>query len=199
MLGYDLPRLHAALNDLPAALLLVSVLFDLLGALLKRDSLRAAGFWTLLAGVVGTAAAVLSGKLAEEAVEHSDEAHAIMETHETLGVIVLVLFTLLLVWRLVRRGVLGPREVPVALTAGVIGVALMVYTAGLGAKLMFDHGIGIPAGRMEAVIGERGGGAHEHAGGDSHEHAPDSAAGDSAGAAADSAHTHADGTSHTHN
>ena len=29
MLGYDWPRLHAALNDLPAALLLVAVLFDL--------------------------------------------------------------------------------------------------------------------------------------------------------------------------
>ena len=31
MLGYDWPRLHAALNDLPAALLLVAVLFDLAG------------------------------------------------------------------------------------------------------------------------------------------------------------------------
>ena len=29
MFGYDWPRLHAALNDLPAALLLVAVLFDL--------------------------------------------------------------------------------------------------------------------------------------------------------------------------
>ena len=31
MFGYDWPRLHAALNDLPAALLLVAVLFDLAG------------------------------------------------------------------------------------------------------------------------------------------------------------------------
>ena len=46
MLGYDWPRLHAALNDLPAALLLVAVLFDLAGALTRRPSLRTAGFWT---------------------------------------------------------------------------------------------------------------------------------------------------------
>ena len=30
MFGYDWPRLHAALNDLPAALLLVAALFELL-------------------------------------------------------------------------------------------------------------------------------------------------------------------------
>ena len=28
MLGYDWPRLHAALNDLPTALLLTALLFD---------------------------------------------------------------------------------------------------------------------------------------------------------------------------
>ena len=49
MLGYDWPRLHAALNDLPAALLLVAVLFDLAGAT-RRPALRVAGFWTLVVG-----------------------------------------------------------------------------------------------------------------------------------------------------
>ena len=34
MLGYDWPRLHAALNDLPTALLLTALLFDLVGAML---------------------------------------------------------------------------------------------------------------------------------------------------------------------
>ena len=55
MFGYDWPRLHAALNDFPAALLLVSVLFDVAGAILKRESLKTVGFWTLLTGVAGTA------------------------------------------------------------------------------------------------------------------------------------------------
>src|SRR5204863_226686 len=36
MLGYDWPRFHAAVNDLPAALLFVTVLFDIADWLTKR-------------------------------------------------------------------------------------------------------------------------------------------------------------------
>ncbi|MBI4541458.1 MAG: DUF2231 domain-containing protein [Gemmatimonadetes bacterium] len=170
MFGFDWPRLHAALNDLPAALLLTAVLFDLLGAALKRDSLKAAGFWSLIVGVLGTGAAVLAGKLAEgatEATEHSAQAHAVLETHETLGFIVLVLFALLAAWRLVRRGVWGPREQPVALTAGVIGVALLVYTAVLGGNLVFDHAVGVAPAAARAASAPAGAARPGQADGDS--------------------------------
>lgn len=173
ILGYDWPRAHAALNDFPAALLLVSVLFDLLGAFNKRDSLKAAGFWTLIAGVIGTGAAALTGDFASDVVEHSDEAHELMETHQTLGITVLVLFALLALWRLWRRGVLRQREQPVFLTAGVIGVALMVYTARLGGSLMFDHALGIPMSRMHVIEEQRRSEQHHHEGGEEaeeHEH-----------------------------
>lgn len=155
MLGYEWSRLHAALNDLPAALLLMAVLFDLAGAITRRESLKAAGFWTLIAGVLGGGLAVISGLLAEDTLEHSDRAHAAMETHETLAIIVLVLFAALALWRLVRRGVLGEREQTIATTAGVIGVALMVVTARLGGALVFEHGMGINSATMEAIQQER--------------------------------------------
>jgi uncharacterized membrane protein len=159
-LGYDAPRLHAALNDLPPALLPLSVLFDLLGIYFKRESLKAAAFWTLVFGVLGTGAAIIAGLFAEDAVTHSEQAHAIMETHETLAFIVLGIFGVLAVWRIVRRGVWSEREQPIALTAGVIGVAILMYTASLGGKLMFDHALGIPTERLEQIPAERLG--HEH-------------------------------------
>src|SRR2546423_290956 len=53
MFGYDWPRFHAAVNDLPAALLFVTVLFDIGAWLSKRESLKAAALWTLWAGVIG--------------------------------------------------------------------------------------------------------------------------------------------------
>ena len=56
MFGYDWPRLHAALNDLPAALLLAAVLFDLLGAATRRAGFRQVGFWILIAGAIGAGA-----------------------------------------------------------------------------------------------------------------------------------------------
>ncbi len=196
MFGYDWARLHAALNDFPAALLLVSVFFDLLGIFTKRDSLKAAGFWTLVVGVIGTGGAVIVGELAADAAEHSDEAHAVVETHETLGIIVLVLFGLLAIWRILRKGVWGPTEQPIALTAAVIGVALMVYTSKLGGNLVFDHGLGITAARMQVIMDARGAEHHHHEEEEGAAH-PDSAKATTPGDTA-ATHTHADSTTHSH-
>ena len=181
LFGYDAPRLHAALNDLPPALLPVSVLFDLLGILFKRESLKAAAFWTLLAGVVGTGAAIVAGLVAEDAVEHSEQAHAIMETHETLAFIVLAIFGVLAIWRIVRRGVWSEKEQPVALTAGVIGIAILLYTAMLGGKLTFDHALGVPTVRLPAIAAERAAGHH-------HDEDDEKAPAQRAGAPADTTH-----------
>ena len=171
MLGYDWPRVHAMVNDFPAALLVVSVLFDLAGALTKRESFRTVGLWTLITGVLGTGVAVIAGLQAEKIVQHSDEAHEIMERHETLGLIVLGLFTALALWRVMRRGVWRPREVPVALAAGLVGLFLLVRTGQLGGALVFDHALGIPTARLHTVEVQRGAEAHEHGAGmdESHE------------------------------
>src|SRR2546425_1748033 len=103
MFGYDWPRFHAAVNDLPAALLLVTVLFDVAAWLTKRDSLKAAALWTLWAGVIGGGGAVLAGLQAEDAIEHGEAIHELMETHETLALTTMGIFTVVLVWKLFRR------------------------------------------------------------------------------------------------
>jgi uncharacterized membrane protein len=157
MLGYDWPQLHAAVNDFPAALLVISVLFDIAGAVTKRANLRAVGLWTLITGVLGTAAAVIAGLQAEDVIQHSDEAHAIMEQHETLAYIVLGVFGSLALWRVLRRGAWRPREQPFALAAGLVGLVLLVRTAQLGGTLVFDHALGIPTARLGAIEGERTG------------------------------------------
>lgn len=163
MFGYDAAQLHAAVNDAPAVLLPMAVLFDLLGALLKRESLKAAGFWTLLFGVVGGVLAIITGLLAEEATPHGAEAHALMSTHETLAYIVVGLFAVLAIWRLIRRGVWSEKEQPIALTAGVIGIALVVVQASFGGRLVFEHGVGIPTPAIESALRDRAAPVeHEH-------------------------------------
>ena len=83
------PRLHAALNDLPAALLLVAALFELLALATRKESFRQVSFWTLIVGALGGGAAVLSGLQAEENIAHGDAVHRVMETHELLAFITL--------------------------------------------------------------------------------------------------------------
>lgn len=185
MFGYDWPRLHAALNDLPAALLLVAALFELLALATRKESFRQASFWTLIVGAIGGVAAVLSGLQAEESIAHGDAVHRVMKTHERLGYITLAIFGVLAVWRVWRERRMGTTERALALALSLGGAGVVIATAVYGGRLVFDHAAGIPTEVLTAETRERTVG-HEHAPGeghgDGHEHQPAAApmAGDSA-------------------
>lgn len=155
MLGYDAPRWHAVLNDLPVALLLAAVLFDLAGALFKRESLKWASIWTLWAGVIGGWAAVVAGKLAEEALEHGEAIHALMEQHERLGLITMGVFTVILAWKMYRRFALPAAEEAVTRLLGVVGLAGIIWVGSIGGKLMFEHAAGVSNERLRAELRDR--------------------------------------------
>jgi uncharacterized membrane protein len=174
MFGYDLPRLHAAVNDLPAALLLAAVLFDLMGWLLKRDSLVWAGIWTLWAGVVGGWAAVILGELAEEKIDHGEAIHEIMGTHEKLALVTMGLFTVVLAWKLWRRFQLRAIEARLLSVLSGVGLVFLLATAMEGGELVFDHAAGIPTAKLQAEIENREGG-HQHQPGEAHDHDHDAA------------------------
>src|SRR5438874_12641281 len=110
MFGYDWPRFHAAVNDLPAALLFVTVLFDIGAWLTKRESLKAAALWTLWAGVIGGWIAVVAGVQAGGGIEHGEAVHDLMETHETPALVTMGIFTRVLAWKLFRRAKPGGAE-----------------------------------------------------------------------------------------
>src|SRR5262245_20837731 len=137
MLGYDWPRLHAALNDLPAALLLVAVIFDVLAAVTKRATLRSAGYWTMIAGAIGGVLAVLSGLEAEDHIAHGEAVHEAMETHETLALITLGIFAVLAIWRIFRESRMGTGERTLALLVSIGGLGVLLATASQGGKLVF--------------------------------------------------------------
>jgi uncharacterized membrane protein len=161
MLGYDAPRWHAVLNDLPAALLLVAVLFDLAAAATKRESLIWAGIWTLWAGVIGGWASVIAGKLAEGALEHGEVVHEIMERHEQMALITMSLFTIVLIWKMARRFNLPSQELALTRALSVVGIAGLIWTGVLGGRMMFEHAAGIPTPTLQTEIQNRVG-EHEH-------------------------------------
>ena len=164
MLGYDWPRLHAALNDLPIGLLLAAVLFDLLAVVTKRLWFRQVGVWTMLAGAVGGAVAVLSGLQAEEHIAHGEAVHRVMETHEQLGLITLGVFGVLTLWRIVRERRMGAGERALSLALSIAGVGFLVATGVYGGKLVFDHAAGIPTEVLQGELKERSEDHHHHGG-----------------------------------
>jgi len=197
MLGYTAARWHAVLNDLPAALLFVAVVFDFGAAVLKRESLMWAAIWTLWAGVTGGWLAVIAGLLAEKSIEHGEAIHEIMEKHETVALLTMGTFSVVLLWRLLRRFQMPSQELAITRFLSAIGLAGLVWTGILGGRLVFDHAAGIPTQTLQAEIENREAG-HHHEAGEEHEH----------GAAADTikpadsakaTHTHPPGTpAHTH-
>ena len=190
MFGYDWPRFHAAVNDLPVALLLVTVLFDLAAWRTKRSSLEAAARWTLWAGVAGGWVAVLAGLEAEDVIEHGEAIHELMETHETLALVTMGIFTVVLAWRLLRRARLGGAEQTALRLLSVAGLVGIVWTGRIGGKLMFEHAAGIPAATLEAEMRDREAGHHHHPG-EAEEEQEHAAPADTAKPAG---HTHPPGT-----
>ena len=167
MFGYDWPRLHAALNDLPTALLVTAAAFDLLSLATRREGFRLVSFWTLMVGAVGGGAAVLSGLQAEENIAHGDAVHRVMETHELLAFVTLGIFGGLAVWRLWRERRMATGERALVLAVTLAGAGVLTATAVYGGRLVFDHAAGIPTEVLREEIRSRGQG-HEHAPGEGH-------------------------------
>jgi len=191
MLDYTWAKLHAALNDLPAALLLAAVLFDLAGWALKRETLRAVGLWTLWGGVIGGWAAYVTGRMAADAIDHGEAIHQLMLRHQRLALYLMILFTVMLVWKLWRRGRLSAGEDLMVRLLGIGGLALLFLTANLGGRAVFNHAAGVSnddlvteavdrkielpaapaAGPDSAASGGAGSGGHQHVPGTpAHEH-----------------------------
>ncbi|MFQ6044824.1 MAG: DUF2231 domain-containing protein [Gemmatimonadales bacterium] len=146
---------HAALNDFPSILLLLSVVLDLAGGMTRRDSLKAAAFWTLVVGAGGAVLALVSGLAAEEAVEHGQAVHELLERHELMGKALTALVVGLGAWRIWRRGSLGGAERQAYLVVAGAGAVFVLWTAHLGGRIVFEHAGGIPTNVIEDAVADR--------------------------------------------
>lgn len=142
---------HPLMVHLPLIALPLAVLMDGL-AIWKQDPRwrqLATILWVL--GLIGAAAAVTTGLIAYNRVEHSEAAHEVMTLHRNvaLGAVALFLLGGAARWR-------WSFSKP-AVILGAIGVAGLVVAGDLGAEIVFRHAIGLPTEVLEQVMMERGG------------------------------------------
>ncbi|HEX7315064.1 MAG TPA: DUF2231 domain-containing protein [Pyrinomonadaceae bacterium] len=95
---FSLENIHPILVNFTAALIPASVFSDLLGRLLRRESLRHAAWWTLLYAALVTPGTALSGWLWKRSIEAALSADVIA-VHQWLGIWLTIAFPVLVVWR----------------------------------------------------------------------------------------------------
>lgn len=137
--------IHPIVVHFPIALLCASVAFDALASRWPAGGFRETSLYCLLAGVMGAALAVVTGGMEEELAERAGAPESVLELHESLGTVTLVVFVTLLGLRLaMRRGWL--KEIPaLTLGLGVIGIVILALTGYWGGDLVYTYGIGMKA------------------------------------------------------
>jgi uncharacterized membrane protein len=169
MFGYDWPRVHAMFVAFPIALLPIAVLFDLAGLTRKSEVLRRTGLTLLLIGTIAAGGAVLAGLQAEDAIDHGNAIHHLMEEHQTLAYFTLGTFAIVALWRLFRERKMGGKERIATFVLSLVGLGFLIDTGHHGGKLVFEHAAGVSNATLKAEMIDRGHG-HVHGPGEAHHH-----------------------------
>jgi uncharacterized membrane protein len=145
------PNIHPLVIHFPIALILVMVACDLIGVLGGKKSFISAANIVSVFASLGAIVAVITGTLASDTVWHPEAAHEIMETHETVGFIVLGIIIVLTIFRLaIGKKIYGSLGW-VALIVGLVGAGFVSYGGYLGGDMVFDHGAGVKQAQVETA------------------------------------------------
>jgi len=137
--------IHPIVVHFPIALLCASVAFDALASRWPTGGLRETSLYTLLAGVMAAGLAVVTGGMEEDLAKRAGAPESVLELHESLGQVTLVIFVVLLGLRLAMQ--LGwLKEVrALSLGLGAIGIVILGLTGYWGGELVYTYGIGVKA------------------------------------------------------
>lgn len=143
-------RAHLFLVHFPIALLLASVLFEVIGHLRQREDMQKAGYYTLVLGCVGAVLAAVTGlgarqSLSEMLTRRPGAAEA-LNAHTVAGLAVTVLFMVLLLWRTFGRRTLQGSAWWGYMVLALAGSAAVVVTGFSGGTLAHPQHGAMPPG-----------------------------------------------------
>lgn len=137
-----LPPAHPIFVNFTAALVPASLISDVLGRLLRRQSLMAAGWWMLCYAAIITPVTAFTGWWWLWQMDGTDMPE--MSIHKWLGTSLVVVFVLLVVWRarIHRRN--GTPSAAYLLVC-TLAVAALVVQGDLGGRMSFGTNASSPA------------------------------------------------------
>ncbi len=160
--------LHPIAVHFTIGIFAAAMLLKILAALVKKESLKAAATWNLYLAALSVMFSFITGLLAASRVAHNDNAHQIMETHETLGYVILGVILLLALWRLLLPSRFLARLEKLHLLIGIAGFGVMIYSGYLGGEMVYTHGVAVAP--VSKLLQSQ---EHEHGEGAAHHHESD--------------------------
>jgi uncharacterized membrane protein len=138
-----MPPLHPAIVHFPIALVVVSLLFDLLGRWFNKESLRGAAFWCLIGALLGGAAAAASGYY-DYSRDALGDTSRYVQFHMYVGWVLVACVITLTIWR--WRIFAGAITTPIAyLIAAIMVAGLTLFQGWYGGEMVYSQGAGVAA------------------------------------------------------
>jgi uncharacterized membrane protein len=133
-----LAELHPSLVHFPIALLPAAVGADLLARLTDSDGLAEAGRVLMPVAAASAVVSAAAGLIAQEEVVAEGKARDLLATHRTINLALTAIGTAMAAYRMgVRRPGAG------YLAVGLAGLGALSYSAYLGGKMVYEHGVGV--------------------------------------------------------
>lgn len=135
-------EVHPALVHYPLAFLPLAVGADLLGRATGSRSLREMGRVGIALAAGSAALAAVAGLAAQQEVnaEEGSEAYDLLITHRTINMAAVAGATAMAAWRWDRD-----EASPAYLALGLGALGMVGYSAYLGGKMVYEHGLGVAA------------------------------------------------------
>jgi uncharacterized membrane protein len=131
-------ELHPTLVHFPLTLVPTALVIDAIGETTDNEALMNTGRWLMPVAAASAAIAGAAGLVAQGAVRAQGEAHDLLVTHRNLNAALIgVTAAMAIVRQTRRRPGLG------YLLMGAAGMLAMGYTAYLGGKMVYAHGVGV--------------------------------------------------------
>jgi uncharacterized membrane protein len=145
-----LANLHPKIVHFPVALLVAYSFLEILGILIKKESISQTAYVLLLLGVIGAIAAVLTGNQADEVAKmwfgrFKFNTAGLISLHETYATISLFIFTGILALRtyLIIKKKFNTKIKYLFIFLAIIGFYFIIETGMIGGELVYKRGVGV--------------------------------------------------------
>ncbi len=129
----------------PIALFVTAVICELLAYFRKSPLLSNTALLTACVAAIGAIFAVTTGLLAKSIVPASGQAHMALQSHETLGYLVLAASLTFTALKVASYLLKTDRLLTAQLSVGFAGVVIAFMAAYEGGELVYKHGVGVSA------------------------------------------------------